>query len=142
MPAEARKYDIDHFGHEIMKSAHVCSPNSNVSPIYAYCCLYQPDFRTVLHTGHTTQAGTSWPGLVGRPDRPGISTLQIRKTKRRVGELDRIWSGVRGLRAIHWTLGSTPPGLPGQLRPGFLYGLWGALLPEVVLFVHISAASI
>ena len=53
----------------------------------------------------------------------------------------------QGLRAIpiwlqstlYWALGRAPPGLPGlrvppawypgQPRPGFLYGLWGALFP-------------
>src|SRR2546423_6646823 len=36
----------------------------------------------VLPTGRTTQAGTSRPGLVGRPGRPGISTFQIRNERR------------------------------------------------------------
>jgi hypothetical protein len=31
---------------------------------------------------------------------PGISTFQIRKTNRRVGKLDGIWSEARGLQAI------------------------------------------
>jgi hypothetical protein len=85
--------------------------------------------HSVLPTGRTTQAGTSRPGLVLAPS--------IRKTKRQVGELDRIWSEARGLRGIpiwlqstlYWALGRTPPGLvglrappawyPGRPRPGF-----------------------